>query len=92
MTTYIVKRFHATPIEAIRCALVFFLLQAVFAYLGTALADWVGRRPSAILAAVIEVASTILAATSHSPAQYQIFAAIAIATSAGCGVSVTLIS
>ena len=32
LTTYIVKRFHATPIEAIRYALVFFLLQAVFAF------------------------------------------------------------
>jgi putative MFS transporter len=80
LTTYIVKRFHATPIEAIRYALVFFLLQAVFAYVGTVLADWIGRRPSAILAAVIEVAATILAATSDSLAQYQIFGAIAIAT------------
>ncbi|OBK36814.1 MFS transporter [Mycobacterium sp. 1245111.1] len=80
LTTYIVKRFHATPIEAIRYALVFFLLQAVFAYLGTALADWIGRRPSAILAAVIEVVATILAATSDSLSHYQIFGAIAIAT------------
>jgi MFS transporter, putative metabolite:H+ symporter len=80
LTTYIVKRFHATPIEAIRYALVFFLLQAVFAYLGTALADWIGRRPSAILAAVIEVGATILAATSDSLAHYQVFGAIAIAT------------
>jgi putative MFS transporter len=80
LTTYIVKRFHATPIEAIRYALVFFLLQAVFAFAGTALADWIGRRPSAILAAVIEVASTILAATSDSLAHYQIFGAVAIAT------------
>ena len=80
LTTYIVKRFHATPIEAIRYALVFFLLQAVFAYLGTALADWIGRRPSAILAAAIEVAATVLAATSDSLAQYQVFGAIAIAT------------
>src|SRR6201997_1887243 len=80
LTVYIVKRFHASPIEAIRYALVFFLLQAVFAYLGTALADWIGRRPSAILAAVIEVASTILAATSDSLAEYQVFGAIAIAT------------
>ena len=80
LTTYIVKRFHASPIEAIRYALVFFLLQGVFAYLGTALADWVGRRPSAILAALIEVASTVLAATSNSLAEYQVFGAIAIAT------------
>jgi putative MFS transporter len=80
LTTYIVKRFHASPIEAIRYALVFFLLQGVFAYLGTALADWVGRRPSAILAALIEVASTVLAATSDSLAEYQVFGAIAIAT------------
>jgi putative MFS transporter len=80
LTTYIVKRFHASPIEAIRYALVFFLLQAVFAYLGTALADWVGRRPSAILAVVVEVTSTILAATSDSLAHYRIFGAVAIAT------------
>jgi putative MFS transporter len=80
LTTYIVKKFHASPIEAIRYALVFFLLQAVFAYLGTALADWVGRRPSAILAAVIEVVSTVLAATSDSLHDYQVFGAIAIAT------------
>jgi putative MFS transporter len=80
LTTYIVKKFHASPIEAIRYALVFFLLQAVFAYLGTALADWVGRRPSAILAAVIEVVATVLAATSESLHDYQVFGAIAIAT------------
>jgi putative MFS transporter len=80
LTTYIVKRFHASPIEAIRYALVFFLLQAVFAYLGTALADWIGRRPSAIVAALIEVVSTILAATSDSLPEYQVFGAISIAT------------
>ena len=80
LTTYIVKRFHASPIEAIRYALVFFLLQFVFVYLGTALADWVGRRPSAILAAIIEFASTVLAATSHSLDKYLVFGAISIAT------------
>ncbi|MGD1237040.1 MFS transporter [Mycobacterium seoulense] len=80
LTTYIVKRFHASSIDAIRYALVFFLLQVVFVYLGTALADWVGRRPSAILAGVIELISTILAATSHALDRYLIFGAIAIAT------------
>jgi MFS transporter, putative metabolite:H+ symporter len=80
LTTYIVKRFHASPIDAIRYALLFFLLQVVFVYLGTALADWIGRRPSAILAAVIEFSSTILAATSHSLDRYLVFGAIAIAT------------
>jgi putative MFS transporter len=80
LTTYIVKRFHASPIDAIRYALLFFLLQFVFVYLGTALADWIGRRPSAILAAVIEFSSTILAATSHSLDRYLVFGAIAIAT------------
>jgi MFS transporter, putative metabolite:H+ symporter len=80
LTTYIVKKFHAGPIEAIRYALVFFLLQAVFAFLGTALADSIGRRPSAILAAVIEIVSTVLAATSESLDHYLIFGAIAIAT------------
>ena len=80
LTTYIVKRFHASSIDAIRYALLFFLLQFVFVYLGTALADWVGRRPSAILAGIIELTSTVLAATSHSLDRYLVFGAIAIAT------------
>jgi putative MFS transporter len=80
LTTYVVQRFHATSIEAIRYALVFFVLQAAFAYLGTALADWVGRRPSAILAALIEIASTVLAVTSDSRSQYLVFGAVSIAT------------
>ncbi|MCV7424032.1 MFS transporter [Mycobacterium yunnanensis] len=80
LTTYVVARFHATTIEAIRYALVFFVLQAVFVYLGTALADWVGRRPSAILAALIEIGSTILAVTSDDRSEYLVFGAVSIAT------------
>ena len=80
LTTYIVKRFHASPIEVIRYALVFFLLQAMFVYLGTALADWVGGHPSAIIAALIEVVATILAATSDPLGEYQVFGAVATAT------------
>jgi len=80
LTTYIVQKFHASSIQAIRYALVFFLLQVLFAYLGTVLADWIGRRPSAILAAIIEMIATVLAATSDSLAQYQVFGAVAIAT------------
>ena len=58
----------------------FFLLQAVFTFLGTALADSIGRRPSAILAALIEIASTVLAASSDSLTHYRVFGAISIAT------------
>lgn len=80
LTTYIVKRFHASTTDAIRYALVFFLLQVVFVFIGTALADRFGRRPSAILGAVIEAGSAILAATSDSLAEYQVYGAISIAT------------
>ncbi len=80
LTTYIVKKYHASPIDAIRYALVFFLLQVVFAYLGTALADWLGRRPSAMLAGVIEIVATVLAATSDSLPLYLVYGAVAIAT------------
>lgn len=80
LTTYIVTKFHASSLDAIRYGLVFFLLQVVFVYAGTALADWVGRRPSAILAAVIEIVSATLAATADSLAEYQVYAAISIAT------------
>jgi len=80
LTTYIVTKFHASSLDAIRYGLVFFLLQVVFVYAGTALADAVGRRPSAILAAVIEIVSATLAATADSLAEYQVYAAISIAT------------
>lgn len=80
LTTHIVKRFHASTTDAIRYALVFFLLQVVFAFLGTALADRFGRRPSAVLGAVIAASSSILAATSDSLAEYQVYGAISIAT------------
>jgi MFS transporter, putative metabolite:H+ symporter len=80
LTTFMVQKFHASSIDAIRYALVFFLLQAVFVYLGTALADWVGRRPSAIVAALIEIVFTILAATSDSESRYLVFGAVSIAT------------
>lgn len=80
LTTYIVKRFHASTTDAIRYALVFFLLQVVFVFLGTALADRFGRRPSAVLGAIIAAGSSILAATSDSMAEYQVYGAISIAT------------
>ncbi|WP_370062389.1 MFS transporter [Mycobacterium sp. MAA66] len=80
LTTYIVTKFHASGLDAIRYGLVFFLLQVVFVYAGTALADWVGRRPSAILAAVIEIVSATLAATADSLGDYRVYAAISIAT------------
>jgi MFS family permease len=92
LTTYIVKRFHASPIEAIRYALVFFLLQGVFAYLGTALADWVGRRPSAILAALIEITSTVLAATLIRCTSIRSSARSRLPPSAGSGAWATPIS
>lgn len=80
LTTYIVKRFHATSIDAIRYALLFFLLQAVFVFVGTALADRIGRRLSAIIAAVIEAGSTALGASADSLSHYLIFGAVSIAT------------
>jgi putative MFS transporter len=80
LTTYIVTKFHASSLDAIRYGLVFFLLQVVFVFAGTALADWVGRRPSGILAAVVEIVSATLAATAGTLAEYQIYAAISIAT------------
>ncbi|MGL6235167.1 MAG: MFS transporter [Segniliparus sp.] len=80
LTTYIVKKFHAAPTDAIRYALLFFLLQAVFVFVGACLADWVGRRPSAILAAVVEIVSTVLGATSESLGEYLPFGAVSIAT------------
>jgi putative MFS transporter len=80
LTTFMVEKFGASATEAIKYAIMFYVTQFFFAYIGTGLADWVGRRPAGILGAVIMIVSTLVAASTDSLSTFLVFGAIMIAT------------
>jgi putative MFS transporter len=80
LTTFMVDKFGASPTEAIKYAIMFYVGQFFFSYVGTGLADWVGRRPAGIAGAVLMIASTILAATADSLPTFLAFGTVMIAT------------
>jgi len=80
LTTFMVDKFGASATEAIRYAIMFYVAQFFFAYIGTGLADWIGRRPAGILGAVIMIVSTLLAASTDSLTTFLVFGAVMIAT------------
>ena len=80
LTTFMVDKFGASPTEAIKYAIMFYVGQFFFSYVGTGLADWVGRRPAGIAGAVLMITSTILAATADSLPTFLAFGAVMIAT------------
>ncbi len=78
LTTYMVQRFGATPAEAIFYAMMFYVVQFVFCYVGAGLADLVGRRPAAIGGALLMIAATILGATTDDFSTYLVYGALTI--------------
>lgn len=80
LTTFMVEKFGASATEAIEYAIMFYIAQFFFAYVGTGLADWVGRRPAGILGAVIMIVSTLLAASTDSLTTFLVFGGVMIAT------------
>lgn len=79
LTTFMVQKFGISASQAVVYAVLFYALQFVFCYLGTGLADWIGRRPAGILGAVLMIASTIFAATAGSFGVFLVFGGIQIA-------------
>ncbi|WP_069096313.1 MFS transporter [Methyloligella halotolerans] len=79
LTTFMVTKFDVSPEDAIMYAVMFYVFQFFFAYLGTGLSDWLGRRPIAILGALIMIVTTILAAQATDLNTFLIFGAIEIA-------------
>jgi len=79
LTTFMVKKFGVSPTKAIEYAILFYVAQFFFSYLGTGLSDWIGRRPAGILGAVIMMTSTVIAATAGSLGLFLAFGAIQIA-------------
>lgn len=79
LTTFMVQKFGVSASGAIKYALLFYVGQFLFSFLGTWLADVIGRRPSAIGGAVIMMAATALGATSSSLPAYLLFGGLSIA-------------
>ncbi len=79
LTTFMVEKFGASSSEAIKYAIMFYVAQFFFSYLGTGLSDWIGRRPAGVLGGVLMIAATVLAATANSLGVFLVFGAIMIA-------------
>jgi MFS family permease len=79
LTTFMVEKFDVSPTTAIEYAIMFYVVQFFFSYLGTGLSDWIGRRPAGVIGAVIMITCTILAATASELEIFLIFGAIQIA-------------
>jgi putative MFS transporter len=79
LTTFMVKKFGVSPQTAIRYAIMFYVAQFFFSYLGTGLSDRFGRRPAGILGALIMITCTVLAATATELGVFLVFGAIQIA-------------
>jgi MFS transporter, putative metabolite:H+ symporter len=78
LTVYQVRVFHLTPADAIFNAMMFYVVQVVLSYVGTALSDVWGRRPAAILGALIMITSTVIAALTTSLDMFLVFGGIMI--------------
>ncbi|TNC25113.1 MFS transporter [Amycolatopsis alkalitolerans] len=79
LTTFMVQKFHVSAAGAIKYAMLFYVVQFLFCYVGTWLADALGRKPSAILGAVIMMGATALGATATGLSSYLVFGGLSIA-------------
>jgi putative MFS transporter len=78
LTTFMVKKFHTSPTDAIFYAMVFYIVQFFLSYVGTGLSDLIGRRPAGILGALIMIACTIVASLTADFTTFLIFGSIMV--------------
>ena len=80
LTTFMVEKFGVSAATATLYAGLMYLAQFVFSYIGAGLADFVGRRFSAILGAVVMMVATAAGALSPKLGVYLVFGTVSIAT------------
>ena len=78
LTTFMVQKFHVTPVDAIFYAMTFYIVQFFLSYIGTGLSDFIGRRPTGILGALIMMVCTVVASRTEDFNTFLIFGAIMI--------------
>lgn len=79
LTTFMVQKFGVSPTSATLYALLMYVAQFFFSYIGAGLADYFGRRVSAILGAVIMMVATAAGALSDRLGIYLVFGTVSIA-------------
>lgn len=78
ITTFMVTKFHVTPTKAIFYALMFYVVQFFLSYVGTAIADFVGRRPAGMIGGSLMIVFTIVASLTNSLSTFLLFGALMI--------------
>ena len=78
LTTFMVRKFHVSPHDAILYALCFYVLQFFLCYVGAGASDLIGRRPAGIIGAVAMIACTIQASLAPTLREFLIFGGIMI--------------
>ena len=75
LTSFMVRKFHVSPHDAVFYALCFYVVQFVLSYVGTGLSDVIGRRPAGILGAVAMIGCTIAASTASTLGDFLLYGA-----------------
>jgi putative MFS transporter len=78
LTTFMVRKFQVSPADAIYYAMLFYIVQFFLSYVGTGLADLIGRRPAGILGALIMIGCTVIASTASTLDTFLVFGALMI--------------
>ena len=78
LTTFMIQKFHLSAQQAIFWAMIFYVAQVALSFVGTALSDIYGRRPTGIAGAVVMIACTVAATTASHFATFAVFGALMI--------------
>lgn len=75
LTTFMIEKFHVSIHESVFYAMLFYVAQFFLSFVGTALSDFIGRRPAGIIGALIMIVCTILATTADTLNVFLIYGA-----------------
>ena len=78
LTTFMVQKFHVSPVDAIFYAMTFYIVQFFLSYVGTGLSDLIGRRPAGIIGALIMMGCTVIASRTEDFHTFLAFGAVMI--------------
>ncbi len=78
LTTFMVQKFHVSPVDAIFYAMTFYIVQFFLSYVGTGLSDLIGRRPAGIIGALIMMGCTVVASRTEDFHTFLAFGAVMI--------------
>ena len=73
-----VQKFDLTIGESLFYAMMFYVVQMFLSFIGTALSDFIGRRPAGIIGALIMIASTIMASTAETLPLFLVYGAVMV--------------